>query len=219
MNDSPNSLNRKILDFFKQKNLLGGFFIEAGAANGIWQSNSILLEKELFWNGLLVEPNKIMYEECLKNRPNCLVENVALVDNSFDKKTVQLFTSDHDYGLCLSGKINYKNDENLSQKDVEFDLKKGAKWVTVATDTLSNILEKNNIKRKIDFFSLDVEGVELIVLEGLNLAINRPRYILLELSNDHKKELSIEYLKNKNYTLIEKMTTNDFLFRENMRME
>jgi hypothetical protein len=35
----------------------GGFFIEAGAHNGVEASNTLYLEKKLGWTGILVEPN------------------------------------------------------------------------------------------------------------------------------------------------------------------
>ena len=34
-----------------------GFFIEAGAYNGVELSNTLYFEKNLGWTGLLVEPN------------------------------------------------------------------------------------------------------------------------------------------------------------------
>lgn len=214
MSDSPWQLDEKIYNFFKKKNLFGGFFIEAGASNGLWQNNTILLEKEMFWTGLLVEPNKEMYEQCKINRPNNYVENFALVDNSYEKETVKLFSSNHDYGLSLSGKIDYKNKENLTTENIEFDIKKGAEWQEVKTITLNKLLEKNNIKRKIDFFSLDVEGVELVVLDGLNLNKNRPRFLLVELTSNERRDKTNLFLKKYNYNFVEQLTPNDYLYEE-----
>ncbi len=33
-----------------------GYFLEAGAANGIWGSSCYVLEQELNWTGICVEP-------------------------------------------------------------------------------------------------------------------------------------------------------------------
>jgi hypothetical protein len=35
----------------------GGFFIEAGAHDGVEASNTLYFEKKMGWTGLLVEPN------------------------------------------------------------------------------------------------------------------------------------------------------------------
>jgi len=58
-----------------------------------------------------------------------------------------------------------------------------------------------------------VEGVELVVLDGLNLKINRPKYLLLEITSDRKIKTK-NYLENNNYMLLEQITPNDFLFEE-----
>ena len=38
------------------------FFIEFGATDGLINSNTYLLEKELNWNGILIEPAKIWHK-------------------------------------------------------------------------------------------------------------------------------------------------------------
>jgi len=43
-----------------------GFFIEAGANDGLKFSNTYLYEIEKGWKGLLVEPNHSQYVECKK---------------------------------------------------------------------------------------------------------------------------------------------------------
>ena len=43
-----------------------GFFIEAGAWNGVYLSNSLYLEMERNWTGLLVEANGKAYKELLE---------------------------------------------------------------------------------------------------------------------------------------------------------
>ena len=48
-----------IENIFKMKK--NGFFIEAGAGDGINISNTYVLEKQYNWNGLCVEPNLELY--------------------------------------------------------------------------------------------------------------------------------------------------------------
>lgn len=56
--------------FRKYLNFSHGVFVEAGANNGIDQSNTVLLENNFGWSGLLVEPNPHKFKECQANRPN-----------------------------------------------------------------------------------------------------------------------------------------------------
>ena len=43
----------------------------------------------LNWKGLLVEPNKNRYIKCKENRPNSIVENVALVSSEYQKEFIR----------------------------------------------------------------------------------------------------------------------------------
>ena len=52
--------------------------------------------------------------------------------------------------------------------------------IRVPARTLESILDEFTNIPQIDFFSLDVEGYELQVLQGLNLDRYKPKYILVE---------------------------------------
>tara|TARA_Y100000385_G_scaffold277566_1_gene324694 strand:+ start:1605 stop:1838 length:234 start_codon:yes stop_codon:yes gene_type:complete len=54
---------------------------------------------------------------------------------------------------------------------------------SVKAITLNKILNFYNVNN-IDFLSLDTEGYELNILNGLDLNIYRPKYILVELYPD-----------------------------------
>jgi len=55
----------KILPYLQD--IENGFFVEAGALDGLFMSNTKTLE-DLGWNGLLIEPSKKAVIECKKNR-------------------------------------------------------------------------------------------------------------------------------------------------------
>ena len=46
-----------------------GTFIEVGAVDGLFQSNTKLLEEQYGWTGILVEPSANLFEQLCKNRP------------------------------------------------------------------------------------------------------------------------------------------------------
>jgi hypothetical protein len=51
-----------------------GFFVECGAHDGEFNSNSLFFEMERNWTGLLIEPDPTAYEKLLqKNRKVCVV--------------------------------------------------------------------------------------------------------------------------------------------------
>ena len=67
-----------------------GFFIEAGAFDGEIFSNTLLLEMNLNWTGLLIEPNPEIFQTLLtKNRKSyaietCLSTKPIVTEVSFD---------------------------------------------------------------------------------------------------------------------------------------
>jgi len=224
---SPGNLDDKLLDFFHKKPRSGGFYIEAGAVNGVWQSNTLLLETKLGWTGLLVEPDYNLYLECLKSRSNNFIHHAALVDSDYKLPYVQGTFADSMeafhrgrnlnpynkkdpeslpyYELALQGQIIYKNPS--------FNIKPGSQLITVPAKTLSFILQYFDIKREIDLLSLDVEGSEIQALDGLDLKINRPKYIIIETTTwKNKRDTIFMYLSNFNYTFLEQMTPNDALY-------
>ena len=63
-----------------------GFFIEAGAFDGISYSNTFYLAKKLNWTGILIEPIFEKYLSCIKNRKDSIVINSLLTSfKNYDK--------------------------------------------------------------------------------------------------------------------------------------
>jgi len=130
----------KILDFEN------GFYIECGANDGYSQSNTILLEKNKNWSGLLIEPSESAFALCKINRSDKnIFENCVL--SSFDNEGKEVF-GDFDGNLMSS-----VNGKRLNRTPVYSN----------KNETLTNLLKKHKIVQ-VDFFSLDVEGHELEVL-------------------------------------------------------
>ena len=100
-------------------------------------------------------------------------------------------------------------DKDLMSK---IDLKNG---ISVEVSTLDKILSFNQVPKIIDFFSLDVEGEEFNVLEGINFLKYNFKYLLIE-SNDFNK--LNKFLITKNYSFVKKLSDiddHDWLFKFN----
>ena len=131
----------------------GGYFVEVGAHHGEHLSNSWYLENGFDWNGLLVECNPRNFAS-LETRRAVLVKKAAW----------------HTTGEMLS--FHATVDSALSSlADVQqFDLHDRTNFdsLTVETMRLDDILEGNQAPKQIDYLSIDVEGAELDVLDGLS---------------------------------------------------
>lgn len=155
----------------------GGVFVEAGANDGLAQSNTAYLERHRGWRGLLIEPIPELYRRCVVNRPRARVAQAALVPLGHHEVSVEM---------------RYCNLMSLvagAMKSPEADaehVRLGAEVQQVETYTLhvparalSEILDAHAIEQ-VDFLSLDVEGFELQALQGLDFARHRPTFMLVE---------------------------------------
>jgi FkbM family methyltransferase len=170
-------LDRRLQEYVDYR---GGFFIEAGANDGLQQSNTYWLERLRGWRGLLVEAVPELARACRRNRPGSIVYDVALVaDGSVTEITMKTA------GLMsiVSGALGSET-EDAAHVAKGIAVQGGAaavqpREIRVRARTLTSILEEVRPER-IDLLSLDVEGYETEVLWGLDLARFRPRYILVE---------------------------------------
>ena len=141
----------------KYLNFCNGFFIELGANNGLEQSNTYFFEMVRNWTGILIEPSKNAYNECKKNRPNSKCYNAACVSSDYKDTYIM-----GDFNDALMSSINGKREKKEGRIQVSIQVK---------AETLENILdnELNDSNKTIDFLSLDTEGYEFEILNGLNL--------------------------------------------------
>jgi FkbM family methyltransferase len=186
--------------------LENGVFIEAGANDGVTQSNTKLLQERYGWKGLLVEPSPAAFAQIANNRPHAIKENCALVSNDYKGNTL---TGDFDGHLMSS--VGGLRRSNSNQ-------------VTVPVQTLTSLLERHKLT-DVDFLSLDAEGYELSILKGLDFTRFAPKWMLVEIYNVSFDEL-VAFLRERDYDLICNLsnynktdnpiwdgTHNDFLFK------
>jgi FkbM family methyltransferase len=198
-------ITKRILEYIKD--IKNGFYIEAGAYDGLLQSNTKFLEEEYGWSGMLIEPSPKIFELLEKNRPDNININKCLVSSKYQYSTIQ--------GAFDNGPMSSVNNIRNIQD---------AELIYVSCNTLENILNDNYIEH-IDFMTIDTEGYEFEVLEGLNLTKNRPTYLLIEIYSNDKDKI-FNYLEQNNYLLLENITNynyydnpgwdgthNDYLFK------
>lgn len=207
-------LDQKMLEYLDYDN---GVFVEAGANDGISQSNTCFYEREKNWTGLLVEPNVSKFNQCKINRPKSYVENYALVSKNYNGNTIQGDFSDTNYNSLVASVTDIGDWDNIylrSRRNYIVD--NNVNLATVETITLTKLLDKHGITN-IDFFSLDVEGYEISVLNGLDFYRFRPKYILIETANFVEiQDKMKKYMTDKNYKFVKALSGNDDLFVDSL---
>lgn len=204
-----NDLDKKLEKYLPHRD---GFFIEAGANDGVKQSNSYYFAKSLGWKGILVEAIPELFQRCVINRPDSQVYHYALVDDVSRQNAEMHFA---DLMSTVDGALKEDQTSHIEKGLKVQNLTKTWK-VVVPTITLTTLLEQHLViskhkELKIDLFSLDVEGFELNVLKGLDLRRFRPRYILVECRNVEEIDT---YLSNHGYCQLEKLSYHDYLFAD-----
>jgi len=183
----------------------GGTFVEAGANDGIAQSNTLYFEAKRGWRGLLIEAEPRLAEECRRHRPRALVEAVALVSAEHRGPVVLRYAN---LMSVVKGAMPSAEEENAHiAKGCEVQ-KVQTYEVSVPTATLSSLFDKHGLAR-VDLLSLDVEGYELSALQGLDLSRHQPRFILVEAR--YREEVHA-HLSN-HYDLVEELSFHDLLYR------
>jgi FkbM family methyltransferase len=174
-------LDEKLDTLFAQKT--GGFYIEMGAHDGLFQSNTARLEFSRGWSGVLIEPSKNVYDACVVNRPRSKCFNCACVSTDYKEPYIL---------------GNFTGEAMASVNGLR---QHATNLVSVKATTLTSILDSvvPPIK-EIDLLSLDVEGYERAVLDGLDFSRYRPKYMLIEVYAA-EYDATVYFLAQKGYAL------------------
>lgn len=174
------------------RNLTKGFFIESGAADGESFSNSLFLERDMNWTGLLIEPEPKSYGDLAKrNRKSWTLQNCLSLEKyptevSFEKTEI-------------TGKI-------IGNKVSQSELSAG-KLANVQCLPLYSILLAHG-QTWVDFFSLDVEGHELQVLK--TIPWHKVNITVVAVEWEHVEEgyyAIVDYMKEQGYVNFGRIAT------------
>ena len=181
-------------DYFKNKKK--GFFIDVGCHHPLLNNNTYILYKKS-WRGINIDLDFgaiDMFNFFRKDDTNIQ----AALSNSAGKKNLFFF---HNRSAINTLSQNAKNKARQVRK--------------IETFTLNNIIENSQFKNKeIDFLSIDVEGTEMDVLQGLDFNKYKPKLVVLEFISlnvseyynqkiDNILNSSInKFMENKNYKLV-----------------
>jgi FkbM family methyltransferase len=148
----------------------GGFFVEVGANDPYERSQTWHLE-QAGWSGILVEPQPDLAEK-LRAQRTAKVFAIACSSPENAGRTLPLHVAGPLSSLDRSQMAPGATPECV---------------IDVPISTLDSVLAEAGAPERFDFLSIDVEGHEIDVLSGFDIARWQPRLILLE---DHVADLS-----------------------------
>jgi FkbM family methyltransferase len=200
-------LDRKLAHYLPDT---GGVFVEAGAYDGYWGSNTYWLERFRGWTGVLVEPLPEAAALAKKERPRSQVFQCALVAAGGDQTWMRL-----QYGGLMSvvaDAWNPGHEREHAQAGAARGQHRETFELVVPARTLSSVLSEAGVT-DIDLMTLDVEGFETSVLRGLDLFKHRPRFLLVEMLQEERERRKIEALLGDGYGHEAQLSRRDHLYR------
>ena len=143
--------------------LRGGFFVEAGACGGMSGSATLVLERDLGWTGIAVEPLDSYYKTLVAHR-TCSTDNRCLSDVTGG--TVEFLSYVEDRARSGIAELN---------KNGRWADKHGAtpEMMVKETVTLADLLDQHHAPETIHYLCLDVEGAEATILGAFDFT-SRP---------------------------------------------
>ena len=168
-------VTRLFLNHLLHKTTARRRFVEIGGYNGLVESNTLFMEHCLGWQGVLVEAEPELSKQLRHNRPGVLtLQAAACARNATHVEFVQKF-----------GTAGY-----VPKSQAEADaLRRQGKLVIVPCVHLGDALRKLDFAT-IDYFSLDVQGFELTVVQSIDWRAVRAAVLVVE-------ERRVEGAKNK----------------------
>jgi len=168
----------KFIEEFVFKGKTEGFFIEIGGHDGITGSNTLFFEKFRNWDGICIEASPRHYEMMRMSRSvDCL--NIALSNFDGESAFFEITQGPHQMsGLMADLEPNIL--ENL-KTSVDFE----GHEITVPVMTFENLARERNLQT-VDYFSIDVEGAEINLLQGIDFDFTDIRVMSIENPPDRK---------------------------------
>lgn len=154
------------------------FFVDLAANDAVDLSNTFKLE-QMGWDGLCIEPNPVYWYR-LSHR-KCAVAG-AFVGGKTDMQQVDVSLSNDGLGGIIGDEFDNKEDDEEEEEN--------EKRFTVS---IKSLFQKFNVPQKIDYFSLDVEGAEGLIMKDFPfddytvhfMTVERPKLELQKVLKDH----------------------------------
>lgn len=165
----------------------GGYFVEFGATDGIRFSNSLFLERELGWTGILAEPAQV-WQPALRGNRGCHVDERcvwietgrSLLFNQSPVAALSTIDSFSDGDMHAAGR------------------REGARY-PVETVSLNDLLAFWKAPRRIDYLSIDTEGSELDILQHFDFDAYEVRLITVEHNYSARRQPIFDLLTSRGY--------------------
>lgn len=162
-----------------------GIFVDVGAADARFLSNTYYFEQALDWSGIAIDPQVVYADGYATYRPRTRFRPFFVSDRS--DAQVPFFVAD-------------QRESSSSDRQWAEGYTEGAvEEVTVSTVTLDDLLDREGITQ-IDLLSMDIEGHEPQALAGFSIDRFRPAVVVIE-ALEATRQPVLDYFTRHGYVL------------------
>ena len=164
-----------ILNFFKCKKY--GYYIDIGSGEGDKNNHTYLMDVELEWKGLCVDPYPLNM-----NARSCKVHKGVVYHSKIEVEFLRagLKSGIRSYGEERDGEVVFRQ-----------------------ASRTEDVLKKAEAPQHVDFLSVSVEGAELSVLQGLDFSSRRFETIMVNTGMREDRMYNVNcFMKDLGYTIL-----------------
>lgn len=182
--------------------LQNGIFLDIGANDGVFYSNTWFFEKIKKWKGICVEPIPSTFQKLVESR-NCTNINGCIASTPGVLKFIQV----SGYAEMLSGLFDHLDENHLARIDREIKQHGGSKEIIeVKSYQFNNLLKENNISH-VNYCSIDTEGNEFDILSSINF--DEVTIDAFSIENNNLEKKTENFMKTKGYRLVKRLGVDE----------
>lgn len=169
----------------------GGYFVEIGATDGLYLSNTHILERQFGWSGLLVEP-AVFWHHRLRQERQATIDTRCVHARTEGTIVFREVTVDP----ALSTIAAFVNSDSHAQA------RQDGRDYAVACVSLADLLREHGAPERIDYLSIDTEGSEFEILEPFDFGRYRFDFVTCEHNYGTRRNDILKLMKGKGYLRI-----------------
>ncbi|XP_068219302.1 protein Star-like [Palaemon carinicauda] len=187
-----------------------GFFVEAGALDGEYLSNTLWLEQSQGWTGLLVEPDGTNFHHLQNKHRKAWLSNTCLSKDIFPKEVVHVSRTLRDGDRSVGIPWNTRG----SSHEFNVDVVPNTSLLAMVSEEsysvtqclpLDTLLLALNVST-VDFLSLDIQGREKDVLRTVPFSKINIRVIVVEIVEENVDHDFLDFMQRSGYVLVNENT-------------
>lgn len=163
-----------------------GYFVDFGATNGTTMSNSLILERNMDWTGIVAEPNPVFHENLARSR-NCHISHKCVHSSTGDTMDFIMAARPMFSRLAAAS-------DGLAFEEGGIDDR-----IAVKTVTLNDLLDEYDAPEVIDFISIDTEGSELDIMSQFDFSRRHVRLFAIEHNHEERRDHIFDLMTAQGY--------------------